>query len=83
MSIAARPVLGKGWRRLDADTVGEFDLLQLLTLASADATAREAAAGWGGGRFELWRRGPAYRRLRGPLPRTPRARRGDALGQPG
>jgi hypothetical protein len=59
VSIAARPVLGKGWRRLDGDTVGEFDLLQLLTLASADAAARKAAAGWGGGRFEMWRRGPA------------------------
>jgi hypothetical protein len=59
VSIAARPVLGKGWRRLDADTVGEFDLLQILTLASPDATARQAAAGWGGGRFEMWRRGAA------------------------
>lgn len=44
-----------GWRRLRASSVGEFDVQMLLALNDARRPA-EAAAGWGGGRFELWRR---------------------------
>ena len=47
----ARP----GWRRLRRSRVGEFDVQLLLALNDAARAAR-AAAGWGGGRFELWRR---------------------------
>ena len=57
--IAAGAVLGDGWHRIDADTLGEFDLVQLLGLASPEAAARRAAVGWGGGRLQLWRLGPA------------------------
>jgi hypothetical protein len=48
----ARP----GWRRLRRSRVGEFDVQMLLALNGARQAAR-AAAGWGGGRYELWRRG--------------------------
>lgn len=54
---AAR-VLGPGWRRLDSTAVGEFDLRTILKRLGASPVAEEAAAGWGGGRLDLWRRGP-------------------------
>ena len=44
-----------GWRRLRSASVGEFDVQMLLAL-NARARPARAAAGWGGGRFELWRR---------------------------
>jgi hypothetical protein len=51
-------VLGSGWKRLDATTIGELDLRLLFEhggrLSAADSA--RAAAGWGGGLFELWRR---------------------------
>jgi len=47
--------LGRGWRRLRRASVGEFDVQMLLALNDARRPAA-AAAGWGGGRFELWRR---------------------------
>jgi hypothetical protein len=55
------PVLGRGWGRVAAGTFGEFDTSQLLLFGAAaddDASRREAAkaaAGWDGGRYELWR----------------------------
>jgi hypothetical protein len=48
------PLLPGGWRRLAHGTLGEFDTDQLLKLGTSDAVAGEAAAGWGGGRYELW-----------------------------
>jgi len=44
-----------GWSRLRRASVGEFDMQMLLALNDARGAAA-AAAGWGGGRFELWRR---------------------------
>jgi len=49
-----RRVLREPWRRLRSTSVGEFDLQMLFKLNRAPRPAR-AAAGWGGGRFELWR----------------------------
>jgi hypothetical protein len=47
--------LGGDWVRLNASGVGEFDLRQMFRqVGRVKGTA--AAAGWGGGRFELWRR---------------------------
>ncbi len=43
-----------GWRRQTGGTIGEFDTDQLLKLGVADVPAGDAAAGWGGGRYELW-----------------------------
>ena len=53
-------VLPAPWRRLRSASVGEFDL-QMLVERRAPRPAR-AAAGWGGGRFELWRRPRRVRR---------------------
>jgi hypothetical protein len=50
-----RPLLGPGWRRLRHTSVGEFDVQMLLHMNNAPRAAA-GAAGWGGGRFELWRR---------------------------
>ena len=51
-------LLGRGWRRASAGTIGEFDTAQLLQLGVDGATAARAAAGWGGGRYELWQSAP-------------------------
>lgn len=47
-------LLPRGWRRRAAGTIGEFDTDQLLKLGVGDLAAGDAAAGWGGGRYELW-----------------------------
>ena len=66
--VAVPDLRREGWRRLQRSSLGEFDVQMLLALNDARRPA-EAAAGWGGGRFELWRR-PSPR-----MPRTVRARR--------
>jgi hypothetical protein len=48
--LRAGAVLGRGWSRARAGTWGELQTRELL--GSADA-----AAGWGGDRYELWRSG--------------------------
>jgi hypothetical protein len=48
--------LGPGWRRLRATALGEYDLRLLFDLVGGTRPTA-AAEGWGGGRFELWRRG--------------------------
>jgi hypothetical protein len=57
--VAVGPALPRrlfpdGWRRHARGTFGEFDTHQLVKLALDDADAKDAAAGWGGGRYELW-----------------------------
>lgn len=54
---AALPPTG-GWRRLTGSTLGEEDLAALLSPQSGPLAARELTAGWRGGRYGLWRRGP-------------------------
>jgi hypothetical protein len=49
--LRAGAVLGRGWTRAHAGTWGELQTRELLGAAS------EAAAGWGGDRYELWRSG--------------------------
>jgi hypothetical protein len=51
--LRARTVLGGAWRRALAGSWCELQTLELLGGAS------EAAAGWGGDRYELWRSGGA------------------------
>jgi hypothetical protein len=51
--LRAGAVLGGGWERAHAGTWGELQTRELL---GGDA---EAAAGWGGDRYELWRSGEA------------------------
>jgi hypothetical protein len=52
--LRVRPLLGTGWKRATHGTIGEFDTDQLLKLGVDDVTAGDAAAGWGGGSYELW-----------------------------
>jgi hypothetical protein len=47
--LRAGAVLGPGWERAHAGTWGELQTRELLGASS------EAAAGWGGDRYELWR----------------------------
>jgi hypothetical protein len=47
--IAAKPLLGAGWRRLVGGTWGEWATSELVGNA-------DAAAGWGGDAYELWQR---------------------------
>lgn len=54
--IRARSVLGEGWSRAAAGTFGELQTRELLAAAGGGGSS-EAAAGWGGDRYELWRRG--------------------------
>lgn len=53
--LGVRRLLGDGWKRAAFGTIGEFDTHQLLMLGVGDVRAGNAAAGWGGGRYELWR----------------------------
>lgn len=55
--VPGASALGAGWRGSAAGGLGEFDTDQLLALASGQFAAGEAAAGWGGGRYALFRRG--------------------------
>jgi hypothetical protein len=47
-------LLPSGWRRRTGGTMGEFDTYELLALGVDGASAGRAAAGWGGGRYEMW-----------------------------
>jgi hypothetical protein len=47
-------VLGAGWQRTVAGVIGEWETGQLL--AAGGGSAADAAAGWGGDRYELWQR---------------------------
>ncbi|HET8759202.1 MAG TPA: hypothetical protein VFM58_24500 [Solirubrobacteraceae bacterium] len=47
--------LGAGWTRATAGTWGELQTRELLALAGGNS--KEAAAGWGGDRYELWQSG--------------------------
>jgi hypothetical protein len=46
----------RGWQRADQASLGELGTRQLLALGNSSSVARRAAAGWGGDRYELWRR---------------------------
>ena len=47
--------LGAGWKRATAGTWGELQTREMLALGGGNS--REAAAGWGGDRYELWQSG--------------------------
>ena len=59
-------VLGDGWKRRSDGTLGEYDTRELLRLGDQGRSS-DAAAGWGGGRYELWeRKGAASGRCDSP-----------------
>jgi hypothetical protein len=54
--VRAGKVLGDGWERTAGGVLGEFQTRELLAGAGGGGSST-AAAGWGGDRYELWRRG--------------------------
>ncbi|HET8950688.1 MAG TPA: hypothetical protein VFN44_09255 [Solirubrobacteraceae bacterium] len=54
--LRAGAALGGGWKRAAGGVLGEFQTRELLADAGGGGSAT-AAAGWGGDRYELWRRG--------------------------
>ena len=54
--VRAGEALGDGWERAAGGVLGEFQTRELLARAGGGGSA-VAAAGWGGDRYELWRRG--------------------------
>jgi hypothetical protein len=58
VKLRAGAALGEGWKRAAGGVFGEFQTRQLLSEAGGGGSA-DAAAGWGGDRYELWQRGPA------------------------
>ncbi len=55
----------RGWRPVDRGVFGELPTSQLLELGADRETARVAAAGWDGDRYELWRHDVAPARCAG------------------
>jgi hypothetical protein len=49
------PLLSAGWRLVGGGPAGEQDALAVLGEGAPDSEAQPGAAGWAGGRFELWR----------------------------
>jgi len=49
---------GGGWRHVTGSTLGAEDVAALLSPSSGLRAARRLTAGWRGGRYALWRRGP-------------------------
>jgi hypothetical protein len=53
--LRAAAALGDGWERVAGGVFGQFQTRQLLSTAGGGGSSA-AAAGWGGDRYELWRR---------------------------
>jgi hypothetical protein len=56
VEIDAQALDADGWRRATGGDIGEYATRQLLELGAPAAMANRAANGWGGDRYELWRR---------------------------
>lgn len=54
--VAATRSPGPGWDRIADGTIGEFDTAELVRTSDSPLRASRAAAGWGGGRYDLWQR---------------------------
>ena len=57
LAVRPGPSPGSGWKRSSRGTVGEFDTAELIRSSDSALRASRAGAGWGGGRYALWRRG--------------------------
>jgi hypothetical protein len=53
--LALHPLLGADWRLVGGGPAGEQDALAVLGKGAPDSEAKPGAAGWAGGRFQLWR----------------------------
>lgn len=66
--LRLKPVLGQGWMRAAASTLGELQTRELLA-GGGGGGAADAAEGWGGDRYELWQ-SPEARGCAAPCPRA-------------
>lgn len=58
LAVALPPVSpGPGWQEGDSGTLGELQTSEMLEVGNSDAMAAKAAAGWGGDRYQVWRKG--------------------------
>jgi hypothetical protein len=57
LGVAPASAPGPGWKRAAHGTIGEFDTGELVRTSDSPLRAARAAAGWGGGRYDLWQRG--------------------------
>jgi hypothetical protein len=53
--FALNPLLGGDWRLVGGGPAGEQDALAVLGKGAPDSEAKPGAAGWAGGRLQLWR----------------------------
>lgn len=58
VSVRGATLDNEGWRRADSGSLGELTTAQMLAVGAPQAVAANAAAGWGGDEYELWRRAP-------------------------
>ena len=56
LRVEAGPPPGPEWKRAAHGTIGEFDTAELIRTSDSPLRAARAADGWGGGRYDLWRR---------------------------
>lgn len=55
-----RSALPSGWRRVDEDDLGEWNLAAVLETHLGEAAARGVATGWRGDRYQVWEAGPSW-----------------------
>ena len=55
--------LGKGWKKLDENLMGEFGWLEILKQFLGDARAKPLASAWEGDRYQLFENQPSKRLL--------------------
>ena len=56
LPVKARPAPGPAWKREAHGTIGEFDTAEIVRTSDSPLRAQRAAAGWGGGRYDLWQK---------------------------
>ncbi|MFL5918876.1 MAG: hypothetical protein ACJ74X_09145 [Gaiellaceae bacterium] len=57
LAVDPAPAPDAGWKRVTHGTIGEFDTAELIRTSDSVFRATRAAAGWGGGRYDLWQHG--------------------------
>ena len=56
LPVSGPPSAGSGWEETDSGSVGEFVTREILRQDAEEVGADEAAAGWGGDRYRLFKR---------------------------
>jgi hypothetical protein len=58
--VDMKTALGAGWKRRGGLDFGEFDTTSLMRLGGTRNQGGTAAAGWAGGRYEIWTNAPGH-----------------------